>query len=499
MGTSKILIDGVGIDLTQDTVAANKMLSGIKAHDSNGDSVTGSIPNVAGKTVVPTDTEQVAVAAGNYVSGDVKVAAIPAPVVVEEKDVLFYDYDGTLLYSWSADEVERKTALPQNPDHTHDKFYGTYKTYDVGLTSQGWNWTLEQVKQSFTDYPDGVAIIGQHYITDDGKTRLFVRLTKGQLNPCICVMLNGTCEIDWGDDSEPTILTGTSTSTRVLSPAHEYAAPGDYVISLDIVGSAGCQTSGVFSLICDGISYVYRNVLTKIEQGNNFSISNVGALVSNYNLEYVANTKTSDIYIQTFQSTNLKCYFYSETAGAFNRDQEFENCKLEVLSFPYANCNIGWNALNSATNLRHIRIPDNVANFDCINTLKSLTKFIFPLSTTVIKASLLSNMYCLTYIRFSPTTPPIVANSNAFANLPSVCILSVPLQSLQDYLTATNYPSKDSYTYIAFYKSTQSETLPTSKDSYLLTWYATTVDAKNQTNPITAGNGKEVYCRFTEV
>lgn len=43
MGTSKILIDGVGIDLTQDTVAANKMLSGIKAHDSNGDSVTGSI------------------------------------------------------------------------------------------------------------------------------------------------------------------------------------------------------------------------------------------------------------------------------------------------------------------------------------------------------------------------------------------------------------------------------------------------------------------------
>lgn len=43
MGTSKILIDGVGIDLTQDTVAANKMLSGTKAHDSNGDSATGSI------------------------------------------------------------------------------------------------------------------------------------------------------------------------------------------------------------------------------------------------------------------------------------------------------------------------------------------------------------------------------------------------------------------------------------------------------------------------
>ena len=48
MGTSKILIDGVGIDLTQDTVAANKMLSGIKAHDSNGDSVTGNIQSWVG-------------------------------------------------------------------------------------------------------------------------------------------------------------------------------------------------------------------------------------------------------------------------------------------------------------------------------------------------------------------------------------------------------------------------------------------------------------------
>lgn len=48
MGTSKILIDGVGIDLTQDTVAANKMLSGTKAHDSNGDIVTGNIPSYDG-------------------------------------------------------------------------------------------------------------------------------------------------------------------------------------------------------------------------------------------------------------------------------------------------------------------------------------------------------------------------------------------------------------------------------------------------------------------
>lgn len=43
MGTSKILIDGVGIDLTGLTVAADKMLSGTTSLDANGDLVTGNI------------------------------------------------------------------------------------------------------------------------------------------------------------------------------------------------------------------------------------------------------------------------------------------------------------------------------------------------------------------------------------------------------------------------------------------------------------------------
>lgn len=68
MGTSKILIDGVGIDLTQDTVAAGKMLSGVKAHDSNGDSVTGSIPSKAAQTYTPGTADQT-IAAGQYLSG----------------------------------------------------------------------------------------------------------------------------------------------------------------------------------------------------------------------------------------------------------------------------------------------------------------------------------------------------------------------------------------------------------------------------------------------
>lgn len=65
MGVSKILYDGAGIDLTQDTVAANKMLNGVIAHDSNGDVVEG---NIATKTAanVAVDGATVKVPAGYY-------------------------------------------------------------------------------------------------------------------------------------------------------------------------------------------------------------------------------------------------------------------------------------------------------------------------------------------------------------------------------------------------------------------------------------------------
>ena len=55
------------------------------------------------------------------------------PVSVEEKDVNFYDYDGTRLYSYTLAEVQALTELPELPSHD-------------GLICQGWNWTLADIK-----------------------------------------------------------------------------------------------------------------------------------------------------------------------------------------------------------------------------------------------------------------------------------------------------------------------------------------------------------------
>lgn len=56
------------IDLTNDTVAAAKMLSGTTAHGANGEAITGNIVSKAAATYVPTTTDQT-ITANQYLSG----------------------------------------------------------------------------------------------------------------------------------------------------------------------------------------------------------------------------------------------------------------------------------------------------------------------------------------------------------------------------------------------------------------------------------------------
>lgn len=58
---------------------------------------------------------------------------------VPSKDVNFIDYDGTVVYSYTAAEFAELTAMPDNPSHD-------------GLTSQGWNWSLSDAQTYVAKY-----------------------------------------------------------------------------------------------------------------------------------------------------------------------------------------------------------------------------------------------------------------------------------------------------------------------------------------------------------
>ena len=160
-----------------------------------------------------------------------KIGQISGGAVVP-KDINFYGYDGELAASWTLEELAAATALPEDPPHE-------------GLTPQGWNWTLEELKSEMRPIE-----VGQLYITDDGKTRFYIRITdvydytaeigyaEGPEWKRVAVSFNvsapNSVRVDWGDGSPAETSPDPDASFE-----HTYAEGGDYLITVEPLGDNG--------------------------------------------------------------------------------------------------------------------------------------------------------------------------------------------------------------------------------------------------------------------
>jgi hypothetical protein len=157
---------------------------------------------------------------------------------------------------------------------------------------------------------------------------------------------------------------------------------------------------------------------------------------------------------------------------------------------------------NNCENLHDIELPNTLTTisdtcfFEC-GGLKSVT---IPNQVSSIGSKVFYECRNLKTIKFEPTTPPTMG-SNSFYSVPTDCIIYVPSLVSNLYMTAQYYPNPSNYNYIGYATYTSGDTLPTltTDETYNLTWYATVDDAIAQTNPITQGNGNEVYSRATAV
>ena len=129
----------------------------------------------------------------------------------------------------------------------------------------------------------------------DGNTHIWISLTEGRTSPMLGCCPNGTVTVEWGDGTEPDTLTGTSTASVMWTPTHEYAAPGDYIITLTVDGEMGFygsrgnnQCSGIlrYTSNLDARNWAYQNAVQKAEIGKGvtsigyFAFQNCGSLSS---------------------------------------------------------------------------------------------------------------------------------------------------------------------------------------------------------------------------
>ena len=192
-------------------------------------------------------------------------------------DVNFYDYDGTILHSYTKEQFLALSAMPELPTR-------------AGLICQGWNWTLNDAKEYVTDY--GMLNIGTMYVTDDGDTRLYIRIaTEGRMTVPLYwsqTVANGV-SIDWGDGSAIQSVDGTGN----VNTTHTYAQPGNYVIRLKVVNNCtlGLGHGSLSYCVMGSLSNngrVYWNMLQAVEIGKNVTSIGTYAFGSCYSLSSVS-------------------------------------------------------------------------------------------------------------------------------------------------------------------------------------------------------------------
>ena len=384
-----------------------------------------------------------------------KAAGGGGAVPVEEKDVNFWDYDGTLLYAYTLEEAQALTELPPGPDW-HEE-----------LEFTRWNWDLDILK-TLTYQVD----IGALYQTKDSTTHLHIELRRAEE---VSLVVNGTGYIDWGDGSPHTELVATPDSTV---STHAYDNPGTYVIRVSGVSlgfknaSKNCFNGNKTILrkafvtteinpyvFCDCILLEYTTVkwgwvpkgaysgalnLVCIHLRSEVSILAFNGcfslrLFTNYGgntgyigyyfpncirechslrrLRSVRNRALSETY-QFYNSYSLQ-----EANGLLNKGNtsSFQNCR-SLVKFDMApeSTGLGNSTFKGDSSLEELDIREKV---------------------TDIRAEALSGCTGMRRLRFRPTTPPTVDNANAFTGIPTDCIVEVPAASLEAYKNATNYAS----------------------------------------------------------
>lgn len=409
-------------------------------------------------TITQNGTTTVTPDAGYDGMGEVEITTSVVSQGVEEKDVNFYDYDGTCIVSYTKSEFANLSALPNNPSHP-------------GLTAQGWNWTLSDAKTFVVKY--GFLDIGQMYITDDNKTRVYVSLSEDTLEPYVGFSINGTATIDWGDNSAQSTVTGSSTQyLSAVHVQHTYTNAGNYVITISSTSKIyiSGNSNGSYLLtknanFSDNENKRYNACIEKIELGN--------ADLSEYALTYCENLKSitmpntvTGILAQTFKyNLAIKCVIFPTSCTRYTTDA-LSYCGTTTICINKGTTSLGdqghrysyslkklavpegtttsmpTDFVRYCYGLRKMNIPDGMTTLttSCFQFCYSMQHFIMPASVTTIQATAFSNCCGARYFDFtSHTSVPTLANANAFNGTASDMKIIVPDDLYKTWIAASNW------------------------------------------------------------
>ena len=327
-----------------------------------------------------------------------------------EKDVNFYDYDGTLVAGYTIAEAQALSALPSAPDHS---------TEDVPLTFQEWNYTLAQVNAT-TSKMD----VGANYVPTDGKTHFIIRVTavSGGSIPFYFTKSNATdtLSIDYGDGQTDS----DSTNTNVTFTPSTDLSVGDHDVKVWISSGSGAVTLGQNSS---------STAVVGLKQTLLYAFLNSDVTIINGYAFYYCYSLTSISIPSSVTSIN---------------DYTFYNCALPSISIPSSVTSIGSYAFRGCYYLTSISIPSGVTiiNSYVFQYCYGFPAISIPNGVTSIGSYAFGYCYSILEYDFSACTAvPTLPSTNAFFLINSVCIMKIPSALYSAWSTATNWSTYASY------------------------------------------------------
>lgn len=384
-----------------------------------------------------------------------EIKALP----LAEKDCNFYDYDGTLLYAYTAETAMALTELPPGPSHP-----------DMGITFHGWNWDLADILAS-----GGVADIGAIY-EDLGVAKFWIHVAENTdkrvmvaCSPAASTNTECNATIDFGDGSGPQTMTVAVTDPYFL---HQYAQAGDYVVTVYSIGFP-VESTDIITLntIMYGTS-LRLDLVSVYMRTNNMRQSNsnvyANALILPHNdspiADNVAAVGESRICFVAFpvgyENVAMGSSYSLERVslpGHGHYDNiSFSYCeRLNRLVFSKnMTATLATYVFRYCYSLETIEVPEGATSFPiyCFRDDHCLRKVVSPSSLETISGSAATSLTGRNDTiewHFKSLTPPELAKSSIFncgAPTPNgagidqhSCLIFVPPGTLNDYKNATNW------------------------------------------------------------
>ena len=351
-------------------------------------------------------------------STDIKPSDMPARIQsiyntlapVTPKDYNFFDWDGTLVYAYTAAEINALTELPALPAHE-------------GVSGKEWNYTLAQLQtlaSLATPYP---ANVGAIYSAPDGySTIIKINIPSDDTVRDFQIKWNEQNQravtVDWGDNQTETIAAANS-----VTATHIYSASGEYYIKLtpadSTVNVIFPPTDGTFI----GANYRQKNYVKMVILGRcqqDATAGNGGRWFSDlHNLEicsYGYNNSTAlpryvflnatalkalhipswirSVGVNHVSATNVSVITVPYNCTTIQYEAFASNPSLKYFTYPYLLTSLT-NRTLAFSNVQRLILPPNITAlasgaFQDVNC--AITELVLPQSLTTINASVFAVM-----------------------------------------------------------------------------------------------------------